>query len=151
MSARIARVMRTRRRFQERLATDRFDLIHINTSFDPKALLRDAIIVPSLHSRGAKVFLKFHGGDVQLLETSNPILAVARQRVLASADGIGLLSWEEQQSFLRAGLPEERLFVIKNVVEANPATPDPAFRSRLNLPEEVPLLLFIGRFIPAKD
>jgi glycosyltransferase involved in cell wall biosynthesis len=70
--------------------------------------------------------------------------------VLANADGIGLLSSEEQRHFLEAGIDESRLFVIKNVVERNDGQRDKEFRTNLGLPEDVPLLLFIGRFIPAK-
>src|SRR6185295_762875 len=150
LSGRIRRVIRTRGKFQQRAIKDAFDLIHINTSFDPKALLRDSAIVPGLKSSGAKIFLKFHGGDAELLATTNPVLAVARNRVLANADGIGLLSSEEQRNFARAGIPGDKLFVIKNVVEENVDEPAPDFRRQLNLADDVPLLLFIGRFIPAK-
>ena len=150
VSSRVTRVMRTRERFQERLAADRYDLVHINTSFDPRALLRDAVVVPNIRARGVKVFVKFHGGDVELLRTKNPALKLARRRVLAHADGIGLLSSEEQLAFQQSAIPSEKLFVIKNVVEPNPSQRDPDFRRRLNLPGDAPLLLFIGRFIPAK-
>jgi glycosyltransferase involved in cell wall biosynthesis len=146
---RVARVLRTGRRFRKRVEDENFDLVHINTSFDSKALLRDAAIVPRLHSRRTKIFLKFHGGDGELLRTNNPAMVVARRRVLAHADGIGLLSSEEQQNFLRAGIAPGKLFVIKNVVEPRFQPPDHALRERLNLTPD-PLLLFIGRFIPAK-
>ena len=150
VSHRINRVMRTARLFQQRVHESRFDLVHINTSFDTKALLRDAVIIPRLHSSGAKIFLKFHGSDADLLQTSNPALVMARRRLLGHADGIGVLSSEEQANFLRAGISEQKVFVIKNVVASNPQSPSPVFRKRMNLPEDVPLLLFIGRFIPAK-
>ena len=150
LSNRIARVLRTGRRFQERVRNGRFNLVHINTSFDTRALLRDAAIVPRLQTAGAKIFLKFHGSDADLLETSNPALALARRRLLSHTDGIGVLSSEEQENFLRAGVARQKVFVIKNVVESNPRQPSLEFRKRMNLPGDVPLLLFIGRFIPAK-
>lgn len=150
VSRRIGRVLRTRSRFQERAVKGAFDIIHINTSFDPKALLRDSAIVPGLEASGARIFLKFHGGDTELLKTKNPVLAVARNRVLSHADGIGLLSSEERDNFLRAGFSEEQLFVIKNVVEANSLEPGHGFREEFAVAPDLPLLLFIGRFIPAK-
>ena len=150
LAGRVSRVLRTRRKFQQRAVKGAFDLIHINTSFDPKALLRDSAVLTGLKTSDAKIFLKFHGGDTELLKTTNPLLAVARNRVLANADGIGLLSSEEQSNFATAGIPEDKLFVIKNVVEENRAEPAPDFRQQLNLFGDVPLLLFIGRFIPAK-
>lgn len=147
---RIARVLRTGRRFQERVASGNFDLVHINTSFDTRALLRDSAVVPRLHGGKAKIFLKFHGSDADLLKTNNPGLVLARRRLLSHADGFGVLSSEEQENFLLAGIPREKLFVIKNVVATNSRQPRREFRKQMSLPEEVPLLLFIGRFIPAK-
>lgn len=150
LAGRIGRVMRTRHHFHTLAADGKFDIVHINTSFDPKALLRDAAVIPGMHPGGAKIFLKFHGGDAELLHTSNPILRIARDKVLSNADGIGLLSSEERDNFLRAGIPREKLFLIKNVVERNQQQPVKSFRERMSLPEGLPLLLFIGRFIPAK-
>jgi len=150
LTHRVSRVMRTAQRFQKRVQNGTFDLLHINTSFDTKALLRDAVIVPRLTFGRTKIFLKFHGSDARLLQTSNPALALARRQVLSRADGIGVLSSEEEANFLAAGVPGQKLFVVKNVVERNPQTPNAKFRQQMNLPEEVPLLLFIGRFIPAK-
>lgn len=147
---RISRVMRTAQRFQKRVAEGVFDLVHLNTSFDTKALLRDAAIVPRLRAGNTKIFLKFHGSDADLLKTKNPALVLARRRLFSHAGGIGVLSSEEQANFLRAGIAEQKVLVIKNVVESNAQQPSLKFRQQANLPEDVPLLLFIGRFIPAK-
>ena len=147
---RIVRVMNTARRFQERVQVGNFDLVHINTSLDTKALLRDSVIVTRLRANRAKIFLKFHGSDAQLLKTRNPTLAIARRRLLSHADGIGLLSSEEQENFLRLGVSPQKLFVIKNVVESSSHLPNSDFRKQMNFPDDMPLLLFIGRFIPAK-
>jgi glycosyltransferase involved in cell wall biosynthesis len=150
LANRTQRVLKTGRRFRRRVRARSFDLVHINTSFDTKALLRDAFIVPSLSSLGAKIFLKFHGSNARLLETKNPVLAASRRRLLMHADSIGVLSSEERDNFLRARVPVEKLFQIKNVVEPNVQQRNPAFLRRWHLPDDVPLLLFIGRFIPAK-
>jgi len=142
---RVGRVRRTARSLRAHLESGRFDIVHVNTSFDTRGLLRDAYVIPRLRSLGARIFLKFHGSDASLLETNNPVMAASRRRVLAGADGIGLLSAEEHANFLRAGVPDEKLFVVKNVIEpgANPTPP-------ANTPSELPSLLFISRLIPAK-
>lgn len=150
LAGRVRRVRATAQRFEDRVRTGAFDLIHINTSFDTKALLRDAVIVPRIARHGARVFLKFHGADARLLKTRNPALARLQTRLLRSATGIGLLSTEEERDFLRAGVPQQKLFVIKNVVEPNRDLQDVAFLQRWDLPDGKPLLLFIGRFIEAK-
>jgi len=148
--SRAQRVLKTARVLRARLRQSDFDLVHLNTSFDVKALLRDASIVPRLHFKRTKIFLKFHGSDASLLETKNPVLAALRRRVLSHADGIGVLSSEERANFLRAGIPEKKVFLVKNVVEVNVHEPDSDFLRHWSLPDDRPLLLFIGRFIPAK-
>jgi glycosyltransferase involved in cell wall biosynthesis len=150
LARRVQRVMHTARRFRERVERGNFDLVHINTAFDTKALLRDAVVVPKLRSGKAKVFLKFHGSDARLLETKNPALALMRHRLLSQVDGIGVLSTEERENFLRAGVSEKKVFLVKNVVERNDQRPDSEFRKQADLPTDIPLLLFLGRFIPAK-
>jgi len=65
-------------------------------------------------------------------------------------DGIGVLSSEERTNFLRAGVPEKKVFQVKNVVAPTPAAKTANFAERLQVSPETPLLLFIGRFIAAK-
>lgn len=148
--SRAQRVLNTARRFKRRLSESTFDLIHINTAFDPRALLRDAVIVPGLPVARAKIFLKFHGSDERLLLTKNPVLAALRRRLLSHADGIGVLSSGELENFRRAGVSEGKLFLVKNVVEERQAEPAREFLQHWSLPDDRPLLLFIGRFIPTK-
>jgi len=150
LTSRVNRVFGTARRFQKSVREGNFDLVHINTSFDTRALLRDAIIVPRLSEQGPKIFLKFHGSDAHLLKTKNPALAILRRRLLSHADGIGVLSTEERTNFLGAGISERHVFVVKNVVERTRQQRSPEFLRRWNLPDDRPLLLFIGRFIPTK-
>ena len=148
--ARVARVLRTARRLRERLRAGRFDVLHLNTSFDRRALLRDAATLLLLSDTSAKIFLKFHGSDANLLTTNNAALRRLVRFVLARADGIGLLSSEEQANFSRAGVDEAKTFVVKNVVRAEGYERAANFSARHGLAEEVPRLLFAARFIPAK-
>jgi glycosyltransferase involved in cell wall biosynthesis len=147
---RVSRVRKTARRLSKLLRSRSFDVVHINTSFDTKALLRDAVVVSCLPSNGVKIFLKFHGSDARLFKTTNPLLRTLAGFLLARADGIGVLSTEERDNFLEAGVPENKVSVLKNVVENRAPTPDSHFRTKLKLGEQAPLLLFIGRFIEAK-
>jgi len=148
--ARIRRVLETARRFQERIREGSFAVVHLNTSFDPKALLRDAVIVPRLKSQGAKIFLKLHGSEARLLTTNNPMWRKLWRRLLAHCDGIGVLSSEERVNFLDAGISEQKVFLVKNVVENSTAERSGEFLRRWELPDDRPLILFIGRFIQAK-
>jgi len=150
LAGRAARVLRTARCFRERLRRGQFDIVHINTSFDTKALVRDNWVLGRLRGASAKIFLKFHGSDAWLLETRQPILRLLRNGLFERAAGVGVLSSEERANFLRAGVPEEKLFQVSNVVVTNRSEGREEFLRRWNLPGDRPLLLFIGRFIPAK-
>jgi glycosyltransferase involved in cell wall biosynthesis len=158
---RATRVLRTARRLRLRLRAEPFDLVHLNSSFDARALLRDVATLRLVRrATGARFFIKFHGSDADLLHTSDPILRRFVHRLLARVDGIGVLSSEERENFVRAGVSEARVFVVKNVVAAETTTDDDgavmnddgaaSLRARLEVSADAPLLLFIARFIPAK-
>ena len=150
LTGRVKRVLRTARRFREQALSGNYDLIHLNTSFDTKALFRDVAVMRRLGKTRAKVFLKFHGSDARLLRTRNSLLHILGRYLLSRADGIGVLSSEERANFLHAGIPEAKVFQVKNVVEQNAAVRDPHSTERFNLPKDTPRLLFIARFISAK-
>ncbi|HEY0100939.1 MAG TPA: glycosyltransferase family 4 protein [Pyrinomonadaceae bacterium] len=167
---RVLRVLATGRRLRRTLRAGEFDIVHLNSSFDTMALMRDAATLRLLLPARAKIFIKFHGSDAALFETKNSALRALVRFVVAHADGIGLLSSEERGNFIRAGVDGRKLFVVKNVVtgaeDAGHArtehgagsTPhasaaqaqSPNLRAKLGVDEETPLLLFIARFIPAK-
>lgn len=147
---RIGRVLRTAARFRRRLRTQRFDIVHLNTSFDTMALLRDAVTLLYLRSLSARLFLKFHGSDADLLKTRNPLLRILGRWLLANADGIGALSSEEKGNFARAGVEAGRVFVVKNVVGPIEEGRSVEFAARAGIDAGLPVLLYIARFIPAK-
>jgi glycosyltransferase involved in cell wall biosynthesis len=149
--ARMRRVLRTAGRFRGRLKRESFDLVHLNTSFDTMALLRDVVTLLYLRrSPRTKIFLKFHGSDAALLKTSNPVLRFLGGWLLSRADGIGALSSEERENFLRAGVDARRVFLVKNVVREILDQPGEGFAEQMKIDAETPVLLFIARFIYAK-
>ncbi len=87
--------MWTARNLRQRLRNRRFDVVHLNTAFDLKALLRDAVILHFLRISRSKIFLKFHGSDAHLVQTNNPVLRLLSRALLSRIDGIGVLSSEE--------------------------------------------------------
>ncbi|MEA2173499.1 MAG: hypothetical protein QOD00_1091 [Blastocatellia bacterium] len=148
---RIKRVLRTAALFRRRLITEEFDIVHLNTSFDTMALMRDVVSLSYLRrSPRARIFLKFHGSDAALLTTGNPLLRYLGRWLLARADGIGALSSEERENFLRAGVEAGRVFQVKNVVREILDQRSEAFAQRLQVDEGTPFLLYIARFIRAK-
>ena len=153
---RVVRVLATARRLRRRLREAEFDIVHLNSSFDTMALLRDAATIQLLRPARAKIFVKFHGSDAALFETNRASLRALVRFVLARVDGIGLLSAEERENFRRAGVDRRKLFIVKNVVtgEADEkSAPQPqgvSLHAKVGVDAETPLLLFIARFIPAK-
>ncbi len=147
---RVARVLRTARRLRRRIRAERFDIIHLNTSFDLKAILRDVTVVFLLGGGQARIFLKFHGSDAHLLQKRHSLLGLVIHRMLARVDGVGILSSEERDRFVRARVTQTKLFIVKNAVEESRVERDPEFAKRWKIDAEFPALLFISRFIPAK-
>lgn len=140
------RVLRTVHQCRKRLRSTRFDVLHLNTSFDTKALVRDFVTLCLIRRKRTKIFLKFHGSDARLLKNKNLAWRFTRRCLFARAHGIGVLSSEERANFLRAGVSERKLFVVCNVVNENTS----GGQRHSALETQVPQLLFIGRFIHEK-
>lgn len=149
LTERVKRVMKTARLFRRRISKG-FDVVHLNTSFDTKALLRDALVANAISDARCKVFLKFHGSDGDLLRTKNAFLRMLSRNLKERADGFGVLSSEEKENFIAAGFPARKVFVVKNVVERDFPKRSGALAARLGFDADAPTLLFIARFIPAK-
>ena len=126
---RIFRVLEAARRLRRRTRENRYDVIHLNTSIDEKCVLRDLVTLVFLRSSRVPVYLKMHGSIAAFLETKSYFWRRLQRRLFAKAAGIGILSSEERENFLRAGCPAEKLFDAKYVVEPDAFKPDPAFAS----------------------
>jgi glycosyltransferase involved in cell wall biosynthesis len=141
---RIRQVWKTAFRFRQILREDDFNLLHLNTAFEPKAILRDAFSLFWLKNRGAKIFLKFHGSDVSLLKSANFAMSFLIRFLVKNADGIGLLSSEEKRGFVDCGFAEEKFFVVKNALTDSPQQKSfPPVENSFRL-------LFVSRLIPTK-
>jgi glycosyltransferase involved in cell wall biosynthesis len=150
LDQRVRRVVAAAVRLRRRLAGGRFDLLHMNSSFDARALLRDFVTVSLIGRTQTRIFIKFHGSDADLLRTRNLFLKMFVRTLLERVDGIGVLSSEEKCNFVAAGQDAKKIFVVKNVVERDLAQHSADFNAQTGLAENTPILLFIARFIPAK-
>lgn len=151
-TARVRRVWTTAWRVRRAARADRFDLVHLNTSFDAKTVLRDAFTLALLGRSTAPVFLKLHGSDQTLLSAGvSPLRRLARY-VLGRAALVGVLSSAERDSFVASGVPREKLRLVRNALSPPPVTTGTreTFLAKHGLPADLPLLLFISRLIPTK-
>ena len=126
------------------------DIIHLNSSFDKRALIRDLFYASVTKVLRRNLFIKFHGSEVSLLETTQPIFRYLSHKLFKWVSAFGVLSNEERANFLSAGVPAAKVFVVKNAVNPLWYCRDPAFRPRHNIDLHSPVILFTGRLIPTK-
>ena len=142
---RVERVWRTARKFSRIVGENDFDVLHLNTAFDRRTLLRDVTTLMMLpQKKNLKVFLKLHGSENSVLQSDGLLDRSLRGKMLARVDGFGVLSSEEKRNFIAAGVDERKLFVVKNAVRLPPSLPLREFGRK-------PFrLLFASRFVPTK-
>lgn len=140
---RMKRVLQTAWKFRKLLKTDKFDVVHLNTAFDFKAILRDFITLNFIKNCGAKIFLKMHGSESKLLQEANLLKRFLWQKTLQMCVGIGVLSSEEKQNFIDANIYDTKIFVVKNAVEQTE-------NFERNFTQKPLRLLFVSRLIFTK-
>lgn len=139
---RVSQVLSTAARLARLARSHRFDVIHLNTSFEKRSLLRDAFTFFRIGRQ--RVFLKFHGSDLNLLSSRNPLVRMLVSYVTGKAAAMGVLSSEEKHAFVAAGIPSDRVFVVRNAV-ASSAFPH-VEKNELG-PQK---LLFVSRLVKTK-
>lgn len=137
-------------RIIRRTRREKIDLVYLNTSFNPNALIRDFISLSLIRFIDAKIVLKIHGSRITLLQSRNALYRYMIHRISRWADGFGVLSSEEKGNFINAGFQPEKLFVVKNIVPSLEQVGGNDFRAAHHLDADVKLILYIGRFIPSK-
>src|SRR5262249_54537948 len=127
-----------------------YDLVHFNTSGDRRGMLRDAFTLWILRRSRTAKFLKIHGSDANILARPDLLSRIARRQLLKRSDAILVLSTEERRNYISAGWDDNKVFVVPNVVERNVNSRSNRIHTRFEISPDVPIFLFIGRFIPAK-
>jgi len=147
-SERVRRVLRTARTFRSLLSHHQFDIVHLNTSFDLNAMLRDIVCINAMRRRTKVLFLKMHGSDPSIFVSRNPVIRLLRWAILSRVDAVGVLSTEERARMLEIGVPAEKVSVVKNVVELSTFSASSTGATDRSLSR--PTLLFIARMVPTK-
>jgi glycosyltransferase involved in cell wall biosynthesis len=151
LAGRVALVLKDARAFRASAAALKVDVIHLNTAFDVKALIRDVVTVSFVRpSFRGHIFLKFHGSDLCLAGSRNPLLRGLARYLFTQVDGVGVLSTEERQAFAERGFPQKKLHVVKNILRSEDFVKDPGFRAKMGIAEGTTILLFTGRMIAEK-
>jgi len=126
--------------FRRAIADAKADLVHINTSFEPRAMIRDLVLARSVSKR--PVVLHVHGGRYVMQDFPNQVLRSIATALLRSAAHVIALGNAEAENLRRID-PNAQITVLPNAV------PTKSFGE----PERVwgeKNILYLGRFHEAK-
>jgi glycosyltransferase involved in cell wall biosynthesis len=129
--------------FARLVRNEKPDLVHFDSAFDRRALVRDACYALLARALGQPVFFKFHGSDPALVATRSPGWRALIALVLGSAKGVGVLSASERDALVACGADGTKIAVVKNVVPWRRFEGLPRERTRNRL-------LFLARLVPTK-
>ena len=115
-------------------------VVHINTAFEPRAMIRDLVLAKSAGKR--PVVLHVHGGRFMTEEFTNPTLRWLAEQLLRSANRVIVLSETERGKLLRL-VPGLSITVLPNAV----STAKFPFAERDNPAKKI---IYLGRLDESK-
>lgn len=143
--SRVSRVLRTAFKFRGRLRSGRFDLLHLNTAFDTRTILRDSFSLFLIAPGRTKVFLKLHGSEAERFAAASGTMRRLIRYIAERADGFGYFTTDELEAFVSLGFDRSKFFRVHNAL----SVADQPARTHKK-PGEIFELLFVSRFVPTK-
>jgi len=130
-------------------AKQKCDIVYLNTALDIKTLIRDSITIFILqrHDKKIRIVLKFHGSESAAVLSKTNLL---KKYIFRKASLLLVLSNEERNNFLKAGVSPDKVQVTANVIQKCLYSPDHDFKKKSGIDAETDILLFVGRFMPEK-
>ncbi|MFZ4455723.1 MAG: glycosyltransferase family 4 protein [Bacteroidales bacterium] len=125
------------------LKRNRIDLVHDNLPFNPKGMVREAIIILWSRLLSVPILLHVHGGEYLMKKCSNPILLFIIRFIFSSVKKVIVLSEIEKLSIKNLYNVDSE--VLYNAVDTNFYKP---LRSREE--GEKKTIIFIGRLHESK-
>ncbi|MEO6655110.1 MAG: glycosyltransferase family 4 protein [Pyrinomonadaceae bacterium] len=144
---RIQRVIATTLNLRRVLRRHDFDLMHLNTAFDKKTIIRDSLSLFLLGTKRPKVFFKFHGSGAEEFVKTGFLYRQMIEYIKGRVDGFGVFSSEEMSNFRQIGFDERKMFSVKNAITIRAEPNEVMMRSPENKTTQI---LFVSRFIPTK-
>ncbi len=134
---------------KKKAASQKSDIVYLNTALDMKTLVRDSITIFILkkYNKKIRMVLKFHGSESSTVFAKRNLL---KNYIFKKASLLLVLSNEERNNFLSVGVPPGKVQVTANVIDKNLYVPDPQFKKKLDLSGQTTVLLFVGRFMHEK-
>lgn len=91
-------------------------IIHINTAFDKRALIRDIPFSVFSFVFRKKLIFKIHGSSYELIDTRNKLYLLLIKLFFLGAKKVGVLSEIEKKEFISRFGYTKRIVVTKNIV-----------------------------------
>ena len=121
--------------FRREIRRAKPDVIHINTAFEPRSIVRDLVLAKSAGKR--PTVLHVHGGRFVMQDPPNGILASMADKLLRSVSRVVVLSEAERESLLSRS-PGINVSVLPNAIAT-------AAFSGGDRSKEVKTIIYIGR------
>lgn len=133
--------------FLEQLIRKKPQIVHLNTTMDPKGYWRDLVYLTIARVLGKRIVYQVHGGaSPQKFFENSRLASILLRQVLRSADVVVLLGQESLRAY-RNFSPDLNLEVIPNAIEIGA---DPEWK-RVASAENRPLrLAYVGRLAESK-
>jgi glycosyltransferase involved in cell wall biosynthesis len=147
--SRIGRVLRTAFRFRQLVRDTQPDLLHLNSAFDLRTILRDSISIFIMRPGRAKIFIKLHGSAAENFVNASLATRMLIGYLKNNVDGFGYFTQEELEAFLKLGFDGSKFFPVKNAITIQSSLPEDFVRPQKE-PSDIFNLLFVSRFIAAK-
>jgi glycosyltransferase involved in cell wall biosynthesis len=94
-------------------------IIHINTAFDPKSLVRDIPFSLFVFLIRKKLIFKLHGSSYELINTESRFILFLIRLFFLGATKVGVLSGIERDEFVKKFGNAKKMVVVKNIVRPN--------------------------------
>lgn len=131
------------------------DVIYFNSRLELLAGVRDVMTIwlfKIFIKYPVKFIIKSHGSDIAILDDKRFLLRrIILPYLKKNISAWLFLSTEEKDTVVQTGyFTESKIFTTKNIVRTDQFKPDKLFKSKLNIPDDHTVLLFVGRIIKAK-
>ena len=148
LANRLTRIIIRIIQFSHQLIKDKsIKVIHINTAYDLRSLMRDALFIVISRILRKKIVLQIH----QRIEPShNKIIDFITKHVFPLCNKILVFS-QESKKILATLVPEGKIELFPNpVVVDDFKMGDKSYKNELNIPKEGKIVLFLSRLIKEK-
>ena len=148
-SRRVRRVVTTALRLRRLLKGQSYDVVHLNSAFDRRSVLRDAATILLIGRTRAKYFLKVHGASPEEFAGRSLVYGRLISFLNTRVSGFGVHTEEEMAGLEQIGLDRKKFFVTHNAIVVNREKPEGFVRNHKE-PHERFRLLYAARFIGSK-